>query len=105
MSFDLSAMSLKELKKIHNEVGKAIENYGSQRKRQAIEQLEARARELGFKLDELVDGFQPQKTRAATIPRYRNPEPPFTTWSGRGRKPEWFAAALAAGKTPEDLAI
>lgn len=25
-------------------------------------------------------------------------------WSGRGRKPHWFVAALAAGKTPEDLA-
>lgn len=24
-------------------------------------------------------------------------------WSGRGRKPQWFVAALAAGKTPEDL--
>jgi DNA-binding protein H-NS len=25
-------------------------------------------------------------------------------WSGTGRKPRWFVAALAAGKTPEDLA-
>lgn len=26
------------------------------------------------------------------------------TWSGRGPKPGWFKAALAAGHTPEDLA-
>lgn len=25
------------------------------------------------------------------------------TWSGRGRRPGWFVAALAAGKKPEDL--
>jgi DNA-binding protein H-NS len=25
------------------------------------------------------------------------------TWTGRGRRPQWFIDALAAGKTPEDL--
>lgn len=25
------------------------------------------------------------------------------TWSGIGKRPDWFKAALAAGKTPEDL--
>lgn len=27
------------------------------------------------------------------------------TWSGRGKRPDWFKAALAAGKMPEDLLI
>jgi DNA-binding protein H-NS len=27
------------------------------------------------------------------------------TWVGRGKRPEWFKAALAAGKKPEDLAV
>lgn len=27
------------------------------------------------------------------------------TWSGVGKRPEWFKAALAAGKTAEDLLI
>ena len=26
------------------------------------------------------------------------------TWSGRGKRPNWFKSALAAGKSPEDLA-
>ena len=26
------------------------------------------------------------------------------TWTGRGRRPKWFTDALAAGKTPEQLA-
>jgi DNA-binding protein H-NS len=25
------------------------------------------------------------------------------TWSGRGKRPNWFKAALEAGKSPEDL--
>jgi DNA-binding protein H-NS len=27
------------------------------------------------------------------------------SWVGRGKRPEWFKAALAAGKTPEELAV
>ena len=27
------------------------------------------------------------------------------TWGGIGKRPDWFKAALAAGKTPEDLLI
>ncbi len=27
------------------------------------------------------------------------------TWGGLGKRPDWFKAALAAGKTPEDLLI
>ena len=26
-------------------------------------------------------------------------------WSGMGKRPDWFKAALAAGKTPEDLLV
>ena len=26
------------------------------------------------------------------------------TWSGRGKRPNWFKSALASGKSPEDLA-
>jgi DNA-binding protein H-NS len=27
------------------------------------------------------------------------------SWSGIGKRPDWFKAALAAGKTPEDLLV
>lgn len=27
------------------------------------------------------------------------------TWTGRGRRPQWFIDALAAGKAPEDLRV
>jgi len=27
------------------------------------------------------------------------------TWSGRGKRPNWFKSALASGKSPEDLAV
>lgn len=38
-------------------------------------------------------------------PKYRNPENPTETWSGRGAKPAWVEEALARGETLECLAI
>jgi DNA-binding protein H-NS len=32
--------------------------------------------------------------RSAVAPKYRNPENPAETWSGRGRQPLWLAHAL-----------
>ena len=44
-------------------------------------------------------------SRAPAAAKYRHPENAALTWSGRGRKPLWFVAALDAGKSPEDLAV
>jgi DNA-binding protein H-NS len=44
-------------------------------------------------------------TRAPVDAKYRNPQNHDETWSGRGRRPAWFLAAVAAGTAPEDLAI
>ncbi|MDX8355882.1 H-NS histone family protein, partial [Cognatiyoonia sp. IB215182] len=36
---------------------------------------------------------------------YANPDDKTQTWTGKGRKPEWFKAAMASGKTPEQCEI
>jgi len=38
-------------------------------------------------------------------PKYRNPENPAETWSGKGKRPSWMAALLAEGKSLESLEI
>jgi DNA-binding protein H-NS len=38
-------------------------------------------------------------------PKYRNPERPFETWSGRGKEPRWMAAQRRSGKKVGDLLI
>jgi DNA-binding protein H-NS len=42
------------------------------------------------------------KAKSAPVPKYRDET--GRTWSGRGRKPGWFIAALAQGKAPESMA-
>ncbi|MFY7915807.1 MAG: H-NS family nucleoid-associated regulatory protein [Rubrivivax sp.] len=43
------------------------------------------------------------KSKAAGVIRFRDDA--GNGWVGRGKRPNWFKAALAAGKTPEDLAV
>jgi DNA-binding protein H-NS len=43
--------------------------------------------------------------RGKVAPKYRNPDDHSETWAGRGLKPRWFAAAIKAGKKPEDFLI
>jgi DNA-binding protein H-NS len=38
-----------------------------------------------------------------SVPKYRDES--GHQWSGHGKRPNWFKAAIAAGKTPEDLLI
>jgi DNA-binding protein H-NS len=102
--YDLEALSLSELKKMQKDVAKAISNYEDRRKAEARAKVEALARDLGYTLAELV-GTEMKTSRAPAAAKYRHPENPALTWSGRGRKPQWFVDALAAGKTAEDLAI
>jgi DNA-binding protein H-NS len=59
---------------------------------------------LGYSLAELV-GTETRASRAPTAAKYRHPENPALTWSGRGRKPQWFVDALEAGKTAGELAV
>lgn len=104
MAIELEHLTLDELKALQVQVAKAIARFAENKKRKAIEALETKARELGFSLAELTGAPAPRK-RSAAVAKYANPANPAETWSGRGRKPGWFIAAIAAGKSPEDLAV
>jgi DNA-binding protein H-NS len=102
-NFDLETMSLDELKSIKRDLDKAITNFDQRRKAEAKRDLEAKAREHGFSLAELVDAKGSKRGPVAA--KYRNPENPDQTWSGRGRQPAWYKNALENGTDPDTLAI
>jgi DNA-binding protein H-NS len=102
MNIDLDNLSVQELKDLQKEIPKAIKRVGERRKQEARAELEARAKELGFSLPELLDAGRKGKSAE---PRFAHPDNPSVTWSGRGRKPKWFSDAVAKGKKPEDMAI
>ncbi len=102
--YDLEALSLPELKKMQKDIAKAISTFEDRQKAEARTKVEAVARGMGYSLTELV-GTDSKAKRAPVAPKYQHPENPAVTWSGRGRKPQWFVDALAAGTTAGDLEI
>lgn len=101
---NLNGLSLKELKDLQSQVAKAIASFEDRKKKEALAELQEFARAKGFDLEELT-GAPVVRRRAPASAKYANPADKSDTWSGRGRKPRWFIAALAEGKQPEDLAI
>lgn len=104
MDTDLNSLSLKELKELQSAVNKAVSGFDDRKRKAALSQVEETARALGFTLSELTGTAVPRK-RSPAVPKFANPANESETWSGRGRKPRWFVAALNAGKKPGQMAI
>jgi DNA-binding protein H-NS len=102
---DLNAMSRKDLLKLKSDVEKAIASVGDRERRAALEAAEKAAAEHGFSLSDLTGtaGGRGKGRKAKGPAKYRNPADPSQTWSGKGRRPDWFKAAEAAGKSPADM--
>jgi len=104
MDIDLDGLSVADLKKLQSRVARAIVSYENRQKRKALVEIEDVAKKLGYSLAELTDQITARK-RAPATPKYMNPADRSQTWSGRGRRPRWFEAALEAGKSPDDMRI
>ena len=103
----IETLPLSELKQLRVDLDKVISMKEHREKIDAHARLVSMAKEMGFKLGELIElaaeNDKPKNTRVKAIRKYRNPEDPAVTWSGRGRQPAWFSEALSNGKRPEDL--
>lgn len=104
MDINLNDLSLKELKDLQSQVAKAVATYEDRKKKEALAELEDKARALGYSLAELT-GAPLQRKRAAAAAKYANPANPADTWSGRGRKPRWFSAAIENGATAKSMEV
>jgi DNA-binding protein H-NS len=94
---NLSAMSVDDLLQLRDRVSQILAN-----------RVQTERRELESRLERLqsVTGvsFRGGK-RGKVAPKYRNPENPAETWTGRGLRPRWLAAAMKTGKKLVDFQI
>ncbi|RYH08801.1 H-NS family nucleoid-associated regulatory protein [Tropicimonas sp. IMCC6043] len=99
MPNDLKKMSRAELEQLRKDVDKALSTLADRERMAALAAAEKAVKEYGFSLKELT-GVAParSKGKAKNPPKYRHPENPEITWTGRGRKPQWIKEAEDAGK-------
>jgi len=95
------ALKQQEVNGVITRIKSAIEHYG------------LTAKDLGLRGARAGAGSQrtARKTLARDVVAVRKPVPvkyrdeEGHTWTGRGKRPNWFKAALEAGKSPEDFAV
>ena len=118
MSIDLSQMSLAELQRLGKRVERAIAGHEKKRVKEARNAMQKLAKEYGVTLEQLLADGAPKKRgrpagggkaggkpKAKGKPKFANPKDKSQTWTGKGRKPQWFIDAMASGKREKDLAI
>ncbi len=102
---DLLSMSTAELEQLKSDVDSALTTVKNRERKEAILAAERAAAEFGFTLAEITGGALGTKRAGAGVAKYRNPNDPNQTWTGKGRQPGWFIAALEAGIDPDVMAI
>ena len=103
MDINYNELSLEQLKEINRKSAAAIADFQNRKKKEAIAKATEIAKAAGFSSLEDMLAAQPARQKAEA--KYRHPENPDLTWSGRGRKPGWIVEALEAGRSLDDLAI
>jgi DNA-binding protein H-NS len=103
--FNLEEFSLLEREELSARVAKEIVSKREARSRELREEMAKLAEREGLTLEEVIRAGQKPRRRQPPKQKYRNPEKPSQTWSGRGKKSAWVEKALAQGKSLKELEI
>ena len=104
MAIDLKNLSQNQLNELIQRAESRKREIAREKIGKVREKLVLLAKAEGFTIEELFGG-RGRKTRRPAQAKYRNPADHAQTWSGRGKRPRWFSAALSAGKKEKDLLI
>ena len=104
---DLAEFSIAELNLLLVDIPKEISKREKGEKARIRKELEAFAAAQGYSLEELLGdaGATAKRAGKPVATKYRHPDEPSLTWSGRGRQPKWISEFLAKGGKIESLAI
>lgn len=106
VSDDFDNWSVKELLELQDEIKAAIVVRQQNEKAELKAKMAQLASDAGLSLDEVLGLKKGRGSKSASIAKYRNPDDPTDTWTGRGRKPNWLVDRLKKrGASLEDFLI
>jgi DNA-binding protein H-NS len=107
MAIDISKMTEAQLTALMGRIQARLSEMQLEKVARVRDQVMAMITSEGLDYAELMEhgAFARKKKRAKVKQKYRNPANAKETWSGRGRQPRWFAAAIKAGKKESSLRI
>jgi DNA-binding protein H-NS len=98
---DFERMPIDDLWSLHEQMCSVLEA----RIKNEKQKLELRLDELGRRSVANPANIRQRRPSPKAEPKYRNPQDPSITWSGRGRHPRWLNELLAAGRAIDDFRI
>ena len=104
-SIDLSKLSIEELETLVRDAQTEIVARKEAERERVLQQMRDLAASLGMTLEDVLRMEKRGGGGGGVQAKYRHPDNPGLTWSGRGKRPAWVTEALASGKTMEDLAV
>lgn len=110
---DLEKLSAAELEALIIKAGEVRKQVQAQERAQVREEIMALAASKGFTIPELFGigevfnraNGKVKKTKTKTEAKYADPNNPSNTWSGRGKRPQWFHNAIAHGVEANQMLI
>jgi DNA-binding protein H-NS len=107
MAIDLKSLSPKELKALIANAESHMQDARASQIQEARRKIDALLNQSGLTLADIYPARGGKGGKRGTVaPKYRNPEDSSQTWTGRGKRPLWFAAAIKRrGVTAESLLI
>ncbi|PIE00792.1 MAG: histone family protein nucleoid-structuring protein H-NS [Thiothrix nivea] len=101
-NIDLDNLSITELDNLKNTIDSTIENKRQTELLEVRQQLDDLIDASPFTLQEVLDA---KGMRKPVKPKYRNPNNPTQTWTGRGRRPRWVDECTESGIALDDMLI
>jgi DNA-binding protein H-NS len=107
---DLEAMSVDDLWSLHERVSGILSARITSEKHELEKRLAVLNRgrdviEMRDSRHSLNSNGKVRRKYPRVVPKYRNPQTPSETWSGRGKQPRWLVAAIKNGRKIEDFKI
>ena len=102
---DVAKLSDAELADLAEAVGKEQARRKEIARAAALATIKEVAAGVGMTVGELLASQGKQRAGPKGEPKYRNPDNPDQTWTGKGTRQGWFVAAQERGITREEMLI
>ncbi len=100
------ALPLPELQAFHAELAALIERKQEESRGAALAEISRLAGKAGLSAETVTDHLSGRRRKRTKLPpKYRDPHNPANTWAGRGKRPKWLEAKIAAGHRIEEFAL
>lgn len=101
---DLKNMSAEQLQDLVIHAQKLLNKHEEDKRKKIIKEIQDLAASADLSVEIKSEGKTP-KGKAKGVIKFRNPEDPRQTWTGRGKRPKWLTDKLDSGRKLEEFAV